>query len=98
MNVHTAAAVLDDELFALSQDLRKARFVMDQLWDNLIPEEDLADVSHDKLIITAGINNSHIEIISDYLFAASKKIEELQQLARKPEAPDKLRTTGEDLG
>lgn len=86
VDVHTAAAVLEDELFALSQDIRKARFAMDLLWGNLIPEEDLADVSRDKLIVTDARNNSYIEIVSDYLFAASQKMAELYKLCSEPEA------------
>lgn len=80
VDVHTAAAVLEDELFALSQDIRKARFAMDLLWDNLIPEEDLTDVPYEKLIVTDTMNNGYIEIISDYLFAASQKMADLYKL------------------
>lgn len=84
VDVHTAAAVLEDELSALSQDLRKARFAMDLLCDNLIPEEDLANVSHTKLIVTDSFNNGYIEIINDYLFTASQKIAELCKLYGEP--------------
>lgn len=85
VDVHTAAAVLEDELFALSQDLRKARFAMDLLWGNLIPEEDLAGVPHEKLIVTDLLNNGYIEIISDYLFAASQKMADLYKLCSNPD-------------
>lgn len=86
VDVHTAAAVLEDELFALSQDIRKARFAMDLLWGNLIPDEDLSDVSRDKLIVTTSTNNNYVEIVSDYLFAASQKMAELYKLCSEPEA------------
>lgn len=86
VDVHTAAAVLEDELFALSQDIRKARFAMDLLWENLIPDEDLSDVSCDKLIVTTSTNNNYVEIVSDYLFAASQKMAELYKLCSEPEA------------
>lgn len=86
VDVHTAAAVLEDELFALSQDIRKARFAMDLLWSNLIPEEDLSDVPHEKLIVTDAMNNGYIEIISDYLFAASKKMAGLYKMCSEPDA------------
>ena len=86
VDVHTAAAVLEDELFALSQDIRKARFAMDLLWGNLIPDEDLSDVSRDTLIVTTSTNNNYVEIVSDYLFAASQKMAELYKLCSEPEA------------
>lgn len=86
VDIHTAAAVLEDELFALSQDIRKARFAMDLLWGNLIPDEDLSDVSRDKLIVTTSTNNNYVEIVSDYLFAASQKMAELYKLCSEPEA------------
>ena len=86
VDVHTAAYTLEDELFALSQDIRKARFAMALLWNNLIPEEDLADVPHGKLIVTNSENNGYIEIISDYLFAASKKLAELYKMCSDPDA------------
>ena len=86
VDVHTAAAVLEDELFALSQDIRKARFAMDLLWENLIPDEDLSDVSRDKLIVTTSTNNNYVEIVSDYLFAASQKMAELYKLCSEPAA------------
>ncbi len=86
VDVHTAAAVLEDELFALSKDLRKARFAMDLLWENLIPEEELADVSHEKPIVTNKFNNGYIEIISDYLVAASRKMDNLYKLCSEPAA------------
>ena len=86
VDAHTAAAVLEDELFALSQDIRKARFTMDLLWENLIPEEDISDVSHDKLIVTTATNNNYVEIVSDYLFAASQKMAGLYKLCSEPEA------------
>lgn len=86
VDVHTAANVLEDELFALSQDIRKARFAMDLLWNNLIPEEELNDVSQAKLIVTNATNNGYIEIVSDYLFAASKKMAELYKMCSEPDA------------
>lgn len=85
VDVHTAAAVLEDELFALSQDIRKARFAMDLLWENLIPDEDLSDVSRDKLIVTTATNNNYVEIVSDYLFAAYQKMAELYKLCSEPD-------------
>lgn len=88
VDTHTAAAALEDELFALSQDLRKARFAMDLLWDNLIPEEGLADTSHEELIITDKFNNGYIEIISDYLAAATRKMDDLCKLCTKPAAKE----------
>ena len=86
VDAHTAAAVLEDELFALSQDIRKARFAMDLLWGNLIPDEDLSNVSRDKLIVTTATNNNYVEIVSDYLFAASQKMAELYKLCSEPDA------------
>lgn len=86
VDVHTAAAVLEDELFALSKGLRKARFAMDLLWENLIPEEELADVPHEKLIVTDKFNNGYIEIISDYLVAALRKMDNLYKLCSEPAA------------
>lgn len=86
VDAHTAAVVLEDELFALSQDLRKARFAMSLLCSNLIPEEDLADVTHEKLIVTDKFNNGYIEIISDYLIAASQKMDDLYKLCSEPVA------------
>ena len=85
VDVHTAAAVLEDELFALSQDIRKARFAMDLLWENLIPDEDLSDLSRDKLIVTTATNNNYVEIVSDYLFAAHQKMAELYKLCSEPD-------------
>ena len=85
VDVHTAAAVLEDELFALSQDIRKARFAMDLLWENLIPDEDLSDLSRDKLIVTTATNNNYVEIVSDYLFAAYQKMAELYKLCSEPD-------------
>ena len=85
IDVHAAAMALEDELFALSHDIRKARFAMDLLWGNLIPEDELADVSHEKLIVTDAMNNGYIEIVSDYLFAASKKMSELYKLCSEPD-------------
>lgn len=64
----------------------KARFAMDLLWGNLIPDEDISDVSRDKLIITTATNNNYVEIVSDYLFAASQKMAELYKLCNEPEA------------
>ena len=49
VDAHTAASVLEDELFALLQDIRKARFAMDILLGNMIPEEDITNVSHEWL-------------------------------------------------
>lgn len=86
VDAHTAAYTLEDELFALSQDIRKARFAMDLLWNNLIPEEELNDVSQAKLIVTNATNNGYIEIVSDYLFAASKKMAELYKMCSEPDA------------
>lgn len=86
VDVHTAAVVLEDELFALSQDLRKASFTMNLLCGNLIPKEGLADVPYEKLIVTDSFNNGYIEIISDYLFAASQKMADLYKLCSEPDA------------
>ena len=85
VDVHTAAAVLEDELFALSQDIRKAHFTMGLLLGSLIPVEDLADVPHEKLIVTDSLNNGYIEIICDYLFAASQKMADLYKLCSRPD-------------
>lgn len=86
VDVHTAAAVLEDELYALLQDIRKARFVMDQVWDNIIQEDDLPKVSREILIVSATMTNQRIDIINDYLFAASQRMDELYKLCREPDA------------
>lgn len=50
VDAHTAAAVLEDELYSLAQDIRKARFIMDQVWDDLVSEDDLPKASREMLI------------------------------------------------
>ena len=76
VNSNTILA-LDEDLFALSEDLRKARFIKDLLMDNLIPEEDLPGTSQGKLIITTTFNNRYVEIISDYLSSAADLADKL---------------------
>lgn len=86
VDAHTAAAVLEDELYSLAQDIRKARFIMDQVWDDLVPEDDLPKASREMLIVSATMTNQRIDIINDYLFAASQRIDELYKLCREPAA------------
>lgn len=86
VDVHTAAAVLEDELYALAKDIRKARFVMDQVWDDIIQEDDLPKTSREMLIVSASMMNQRIDIINDYLFAASRRMDELYKLCREPDA------------
>lgn len=86
VDAHTAASVLEDELFALLQDIRKARFAMDILLGNMIPEEDITNVSHEELLVNDKFNYACIEIINDYLFTASQKMANLYNLCSKQEA------------
>lgn len=86
VDAHTAAAVLEDELYSLAQDIRKARFIMDQVWDDLVSEDDLPKASREMLIFSATMTNQRINIINDYLFAASQRMDELYKLCREPDA------------
>ena len=84
MDTHTAAAVLDDELYELAQELRKARFVMDQVWEDYIADEALPKASRETLIVSMAINNTRLEIINDYLISASHLMKELRDMAKNP--------------
>ena len=86
VDAHTAAAVLEDELYSLAQDIRKARFMMDQVWDDLVLEDDLSKASREMLIVSATMTNQRIDIINDYLFAASQRMDELYKPCRNPAA------------
>jgi len=77
---------LDEDLFALSDTLRKARFIKDLLMDNLIPEEDLPETDQTKLMLTTIFNNRYVEIISDYLSTAANLAEELHSSFHEPNA------------
>ncbi len=83
----TTATVPEDTLFALSQDIRKASFAMDQLFSNMIPDANLTRTPYGELIATMATNNYFIEIISDYLAAAAQKIAELQTETQQEVTP-----------
>ena len=77
---HTAAVVLEDELFGLTQDMRKARFSMDALFSNMISYEDIAKSSYDDLLVSAMFCTTQIEILGDYLMLISQKVAALYTL------------------
>ena len=77
---HTAAVVLEDELFSLTQDVRKTRFSMDALFSNMISYEDIAKSSYDDLLVSAMFCTTQIDILCDYLMLISQKVAALYTL------------------
>ena len=82
MNLRAAATILEDEIYALSCDLRLARFALSEIYNQMIPEDEVSEASQEALLLTDSITREYLEIITDYLHAASEKLDALDKLRK----------------
>lgn len=85
VDVHTAAAVLEDEHFALSHDIRLAQFSLSMMSDKVPDEDYIAKASHAELIIAFDYVRNYLDIATLLLRNMTDQLEFLDKLRSRQE-------------
>ena len=85
VDVHTAAAVLEDEHAALSHDIRLAQFSLSMMCDRVPDEDYIAKASHAELIVAFDYVRNYLDIATLLLRNVTDQLDFLEKLRSRQE-------------